>query len=105
MISTATPTPHRRSYDRASSGSDPAVMSAKVRELAEGSRRAIAARPADRPAEADEPLRELRRQVERLRQKVHVHRMSARFHYVDAISARLDDCLSRDPGRGGRAAR
>jgi hypothetical protein len=98
-----TPIPALEGTDDDSSGSwsDPGVLSAKVRELAEQSHRAVSARAASPPSERLERLRELRRQVHRLQRKVHKHRMLALSFYVDALGARIDDQLGRAPDRAG----
>jgi hypothetical protein len=76
-------------------------LSAKVRELAVRSHRAVSARAASPPGEHLERLRELQRQVHRLQRKVHKHRMIALSFYVDALSARIDDQLGSAPDRAG----
>jgi hypothetical protein len=99
------PAHHRSNDDSSSTLSDPAVLSAKVRELAVRSHRAISARPASRPADRFEQLRDLRRQVERLQRKLHKHRLTALSLYVDALGDRIDDRLGDDPDRVGPAVR
>ena len=105
MSGASMPAPDRINDDSSSNWSDPAVLSAKVRELAMRSHRAVSAGPVSQPAEHFERLRELRRQVERLQRKVRKHRMIALSFYVDAMSARIDEVLGGDPGRVDPASR
>lgn len=95
MTHASVPTVDRANDDSSSSWSDPAILSAKLREVAVGSHRVMTARPADQI----ERLRELRRRVERLQRKVRKHRMLALSIYVDALGARIDDQLGRDRER------
>jgi hypothetical protein len=96
------PQERRDHANQDSTWSSASKLGKKIRELAQRSHRALKTRTVsqDGPADVTDDLHDLRRQVARLRQKIHERRLGALMSWVDALEQQVNERLGSH-GTGG----